>query len=72
MKYPAIIYNRSYEKITHADNLPYIHQKRYTVMVVDYDPDSTIPDRIAEIPTASFDRSYTADNLHHTVYTIYY
>lgn len=72
MQYPCIIYKRDFVAITHADNRPYKHKKRYQVTVVDRDPDSGIPEKVEKLPTCSFDRSYTAENLHHDVYNLYF
>ena len=70
--YPCIIYDLSRVETRHADNKPYAHAKKYTVTVIDRNPDSMIPDRIAGFPTAAFDRHFQADNLHHDVYQLYY
>lgn len=72
MEYPAIVYNRDDVVIEFANNRPYKHKKRYQVTVIDPDPDSDIPDKIAELPLCSFDRFYTADNLNHDVFTLYF
>lgn len=72
MKYPAIVYKRDFINIDHANNKPYKHLKRYQVTVIDRDPDSDIPDRVAMIPQCSFDRYFTADNLNHNVFTLYF
>lgn len=72
MEYPCIIYSRDNVDISHADNLPYRHEKRYQITVVDPDPDSEIPDKVAMLPSCSFSRAFAADNLNHDVYTIYF
>lgn len=72
MKYPCIIYKRDFVNIEHADNAPYKNKKRYQITVVDPNPDSDIPDKVAALPTASFDRFYTADNLNHDVYNLFF
>lgn len=72
MKYPAIVYNWSSEDVRFADNLPYNRQRAYTVTVIDRNPDSEIPDRIAELPFCKLERPYVADNLNHWPYTLYY
>ena len=72
MKYPCIIYHLDDYYILHADNNPYQMQKRYLVTVVDKNPDSEIKDEVASLPMCSFSRHYTADNLNHDVFTIYY
>lgn len=72
MEYPCIVYRRDYEKAEHADDRPYARRKRYQVVVIDTDPDSIIPDQIAELPLCSFDRFYTADNLNHDVFKLFF
>jgi len=70
--YPCIIYSRDHVDIKHADNRPYNHKTRYVVTVIDRDPDSDIPSKVAELPTTSFNRFYTSDNLNHDVYSVYF
>jgi hypothetical protein len=73
MKYPCIIYNRDGEKYFPADNKNYIKRNRWTITIVDEDPDSEIGDRMKEnLAYCTFDRSYVADDLNHFVYTLYY
>jgi hypothetical protein len=72
MKYPCIIYKRNDIRTIFADNSPYRHAKRYQVTVVTSDPDSDIPQKVAELPMCTFDRFYTADNLNHDVYNLFF
>lgn len=72
MQYPCIVYRRDYLLVNHADDRPYKHRKRYLVTVIDKDPDSVIPDKIAELPMCSYDRFYTADNLNHDVFKLFF
>jgi len=72
MKYPCIVYNRDHIDISHADNEPFKHQKRYQITVIDPDPDSDIPDKVANLPRVAFNRSFTTDNLHHDVFTLFF
>lgn len=72
MKYPCIRYERSDMDTQFADNKPYSHTKRYTVTVIDRDPDSDIPDKVAALPLCRFDRFYTADNLNHDVFELFF
>lgn len=72
MDYPSIVYKRDYMKIEYADDNPYIHKKRYQVTVIDRNPDSIIPDKVAALPLCSFDRFYTADNLNHDVFKLFF
>ena len=72
MKYPAIVYVRSKIKNVVADDSVYFQKRLYDVTVVDKDPDSEIVDKISLLPGSSFDRHYTADNLNHDVFTLYF
>lgn len=70
--YPCIIYKRNNVLIDFADDAPYNHKTQYNITVIDRDPDSEIPMNIAKLPMCRFERYYTADNLNHDVYNIYY
>ena len=70
--YPCIIYERSYLNTTFADNKLYSLNKRYSLTVIDRDPDSTIVDKVINLPMCSFDRHYVSDNLNHDVFNLYF
>lgn len=72
LRYPCIIYKRDFADTKFADDKPYNHQLRYMITIIDPDPDSTIPDKVASMPMSMFNRFYTADNLNHDVYNVYY
>jgi len=72
MVYPAIVYKRDYIKIEYADDNPYAHKTRYQVTVIDKNPDSDIPGKVACLPLCAFDRFYTANNLNHDVFRIFF
>jgi len=72
MHYPCIVYSLSGEKPTRADNKKYANKKRYTVTVVDTNPDSLYPDMVGELMFSSAERPYTADGLYHYPYTVYF
>ncbi len=72
MKYPAIVYSRDGIDSKHANNGVYLSQMRYSVTVIDKDPDSPIVGKVALLPTSKFNRHYEKDNLNHDVYTIFY
>lgn len=72
MVYPCIVYQRDSVSEIFADNILYLGKKAYLITVIDSDPESEIPDKIAKFPLASFDRHYTADNLNHDVYLLYF
>lgn len=72
MKYPCIVYSRSSTNDRFANNELYRTQKKYQITVIDKNPDSDIPGRIARLPMCRFDRHFKADNLNHDIYSIYY
>ena len=72
MSYPCTRYELSNVDSRFANNMPYNHEKSYTLTVIDKDPDSKIPDSILALQKCKFDRSYTADNLNHWVFTLYF
>ena len=72
LKYPCIIYKRDFADTKFADNEPHSHKRRYMVTVIDKDPDSEIPEKVAKLPMSLFNRFYTVDNLNHDVFSIYF
>lgn len=72
LEYPCIVYKRDYAESEFADNMPYNHRIRYMVTVIDRDPDSDIPNKVASMPKCLFNRFYTVDNLNHDVYRVFY
>lgn len=72
MNYPCIVYSRDDIKTRFANDKPYQHLTRYSVMVIDKNPDSTIPDKVKMLPTCTFERHYTKDNLNHDIFILYY
>lgn len=70
--YPCIVYKRDNEYTEFADDLPYHRRKRYQVTVIDRDPDSGIPDKVGDLPLCRFARFFTADNLNHDVFNLYF
>lgn len=72
LQYPCIVYARSQIDTKFADNQPYVRKKRYSVTVIDKNPDSGVPDKIGALPMCVFDRHFTADNLNHDVFRLYF
>src|SRR5690606_27664644 len=67
MRYPCIVYHRDYAQTQFGDNAPYLYTKRYQVTVIDRNPDSPIPAKVARLPLFTFIRFYTAGILNHGV-----
>lgn len=72
MAYPAIRYRLSGIDNTNANNKIYLQSRSYEVTVIDANPDSEIADKVSRLPMCSFNRHYTADNLNHFVFILYY
>lgn len=72
MVYPCIVYERSNINTDFAENFPYNRHKRYTVTVIDRNPDSIYPDQVGALPMCTFDRFFTADDLNHDVFNIFF
>lgn len=72
MVYPCIVYQREARRTEFAGNAPYKDHKRYMVTVIDSDPDSVIPDKVAALPLCTYDRFFVAENLNHDVFSLYF
>lgn len=73
LSYPCIVYHKSGVDIQRADNHGYVWEKQYTVVVIDRNPDSEMPDEVLRtLPTSRFERQFTTDNLYHSVIEVYF
>lgn len=72
LQYPCIMYMKDGAKTEFADNNPHLFTQRYAVTVIDQDPDSIIPRLVAALPMCTFNRHFTADNLNHDVFNLYF
>lgn len=72
LQYPCIIYSRDAARSEFADDMPYRFDWRYAVTIIDQNPDSTIPDQVAELPMCIFNRFFPADNLNHYVFNLFF
>ena len=72
MQYPCILYKLSDEEPKHADNKLYGFTKRYQITVIDRNPDTILPIKLREFAMCRFSRFFTAENLNHYVYDLYF
>ena len=72
MKYPAIVYSLDNMESVHANDGVYLSNRRYSVTVIDTDPDNKIIDKVSYLPNCRFNRHYAKDNLYHYVFTLYF
>ena len=72
MKYPAIVYSLDNIQNVHADDGVYLSHRRYSVTLIEKNPDSPTVERLSALPMCQFNRHYTSDNLNHFVFTLYF
>lgn len=72
LSYPAIVYSRESIENRHANDSVYKQSLRYSVTVIDKNPDSDLPLKISQLPMCRHDRSFKSDNLNHDVFTLYF
>jgi hypothetical protein len=72
MSYPAIVYNRDYLATEFADNKPYANKVRWSVTLIDPDPDSPLNALLASLPLMRYVRHYTHESLNHDIYDVYF
>lgn len=72
IKYPAIVYRRNDIDNNFADDIVYMQNHTYQIIVIDADPDSEIVDRVSKLPMCRYDRHYTSDNLNHDIFILNY
>ncbi len=71
--YPCIIYHLSNIQDRRADDMAYTLTNGYEVMYIDKNPDNTMKTQMIEhFQKCRFNRFYTADNLNHYVFVLYY
>lgn len=73
LQYPCCIYKLVGDNKFYADDIPFFRAKRYTVTIIDQNPDSEFSDQlIAGFPYCTLDRPFTMDNMNHFVHTLFY
>lgn len=71
MKYPAIVYELDNIISTYANNGVYSSHKKYSVTLIDFNPDSLFVDKLTKLPKCRFVTHYKSDNLNHWVFSLY-
>lgn len=72
MIYPCIVYERNTGDSQFADNEPYTFMLRYKITYIDRSPENDVVEKIGSLPMCVYDRFYTADNLNHDVFNLYF
>lgn len=72
MNYPAIVYSLDGIDPVYANGGVYLSQIKYSVIVIDDDPDTEIVGKVSVLPLCQFVRTYVSNNLNHYVFELYY
>lgn len=72
LKYPCIIYKLDGIDPKFANDKKYLNTKRYTVTVVDRNPDTIIYEKVLELPHSVLQTSFVKDNLNQYVCSLYW
>ena len=72
IKYPCIIYDLERPDIKYADNASYALYDQYLIKYITRDPDDDTRYQIIQLELCSADNPYTADNLYHYPFRIYW
>lgn len=70
--YPAIIYSREAIRQVYANNEQYLKKKRYSVIVIDKNPDTSLVDLVSALPLCEYSRHYEKDNLNYDAFSLYF
>ena len=73
LQYPCLIYELSGFTEENADNNTYLSFPRYTLTLIDRNPESILQKRVKDLKQGcyvSFDRFFTSDNMNHWVYNL--
>lgn len=73
MDYPCFVYHLSDVRSHYADNMAYKNFPSYLVTYISTSlADQKVYEMLEHFPYCRFDRYYTADNLHHYAFELFY
>ena len=72
MCYPAIVYRLVDIDKTYENDGVYLSKRRYTIVVIDKDPDTNLVQKVTNLPMSRFDRHFKKDNLNHYIFNVYF
>lgn len=70
LKFPCIVYEFATYNTRYADNKPYQLMNQFRVTYIDSDPDSDMPEKIAQMPQCIGERAYQRDNQYYYPFRI--
>lgn len=72
LQYRAIVYSFEGMHVIRANDGIYRLMGRYQLTLIDKNPDSEYILKVLQLPYCNYDRRFTADNLYHDVFTLYW
>lgn len=72
MKYNAIRYSLASPNVKHANDAKYSKFNCYELIVISWESDPEINEKLLELPYCSMGTPYKADNLNHYPFTLYW
>lgn len=72
MQFPCIVYKRAQADTRYANDGTYLFTNRYTLTVIDRNPDSPLIEQVAQLPMCRHSTFFVVDNLNHDVFDIYF
>jgi hypothetical protein len=73
MTYPCIVYNKTGKNRHFANDVVYLSQQEYKLILIEKNPDSKVADIIERhFQHCAIAQYYTVDNLNHTTLNLYY
>lgn len=72
MQYPCIVYHHDAARTEFADDAPYRYTWRYKVTIIDRNPDSDIPMKVAMLRMSLFSTFFAMNGYNHHVYSLYF
>lgn len=72
LTYPCTVYELDGFYEPKADNYDYHRRHRYKLTYITHDPDDPNIEALSDLQYCQMNRPYTADNLYHYPYIIYY
>ena len=67
-----IVYSLDDIDKTYANDGVYLSKRRYTIVVIDKDPDTNLVQKVTNLPMSRFDRHFKKDNLNHYIFNVYF
>lgn len=71
LTYPCILYKIYDIDQTYATNSVYGVQTKYEITLIDDNPESEFIMKLAKLQSSKFIRTYQANNLYHTIFTLF-